>query len=163
MPDWIRIILLAASLGRWTINTPFFSLIPLFSPSWHCWRAMGWRYFKGGFWELCKYPEAALLRQQGKGCRDSSQGARTPCNAETLCAMSFFGQNPSLGALLCLPASLGWGRTSLDPTRHQHYGCGSGWEVSLPKGPRAAAKLGLDIDIESWLFERHNSLCLLQS
>lgn len=30
-------------------------------------------------------------------------------------------------------------------------------------GPQAGAKLGLDIDIESWLFERHNSLCLLQS
>lgn len=30
-------------------------------------------------------------------------------------------------------------------------------------GPQAGAKLGLDIDIESWLSERHNSLCLLQS
>lgn len=169
MPGWISIILLAASLGRWKINTTP-SVITLFSSSWHCWRAMGWGSFKGGFWELF-----VTIQQQGKelsmGCRDSSwdagtlhgmQGPFLQCR-NSLCNEFFWPK--SLPRSSPGPPNIYGMRQDL-PGPHQAPVPGI-WQrlmrVSLPEGPRAGAKLGLDIDIESWLFERHNSLCLLQS
>lgn len=127
MPGWIRIILLAASLGRWRIN-----IIPCvntsFSSSWHCWRAMGWGYFKGGFWELF-----VTIQQQGEelfmGCRNSLYN-------------EVFWPKPLPTSSPVPPISMGWGRTSLDPSRHQYQRCGSGDKGFTARGPKGRNQIG---------------------
>lgn len=135
----------------------------------------------------------AILMHQGKKlqCKAVCAMQNCPCNAKLQCktdcaALNFAMQNCLLnaelsvqrsllyqkhfpGALLCLAAQKLRARAGcLQPPmqvmasrcalaaaeRPQRFAAG---------GPQAGAKLGLDIDIESWLFERHNSLCLLQS
>lgn len=118
--------------------------------------------------------QPSLLTYQGK--KLSVQCRNCPGKAETLRAVRLTCQRPFPGALLYLPApktcsrddeagpprvpDAGDGIGEMAAGREGTNACGG---VSLPEGPRAGAKLGLDIDIESWLFERHNSLCLLQS